>query len=328
MPERIPVVSIIIPTYNRANLLKGAIKSVLKQTFPNFEIIIVDDASSDQTREIIEHLNEPCIKYIQHNKNMGVCAARNTGLAQARGDYIAFLDSDDEWMPDKLQKQIDRFNTVDEQVGVIYTWLKIVDINAQFQKLRKPNLHGNIRQDLIYSNFVGTPSTAMIKRVYIEKTSKFDTRLRCCEDWDIWLQLANNCEFDFIPEPLVQYRDHSDKNRGSVNHSAVVEGYLIFLQKYHSNLFDDYRSIGSFTLPQKANYLFNIGRRLLCHGSAIDNEEAITLGKKYLRLSLKANPLNPKIYFHYFSSLSGKRLYPKIVRLEANGKKMLSSLLK
>ncbi|ASC69626.1 putative glycosyltransferase [Halomicronema hongdechloris C2206] len=328
MPDRDPIVSVIIPTYNRAVLLEKAIKSVLKQTFSNFELIIVDDASSDQTTATIDRLYESCIKYIKHNKNMGVCAARNTGLAQAKGEYVAFLDSDDEWMPDKLQRQIDRFNEANERIGVIYTWLKVVDINAQFQKLRKPSLHGNIEQDLLYSNFIGTPSTPMIKRNYIEKTLGFDTRLRCCEDWDIWLQLAHNCEFDLIPEPLVQYRDHSDKNRGSINHSAVVEGYLHFLQKHHSKLFSEYRSIGSFSLPQKANYLFNIGRRLLCHGSAINHEEAVTLGKKYLRLSLDADPFNPQIYFHYFSSLPGSKFYPRIVHLEASGKKLVSNLLK
>ena len=323
-----PTVSIIIPTYNREKLIGKAIKSVLEQTFSDFELIVVDDASTDQTQTAVEQFQDLRIRYLHHQKNAGVCAARNTGLAAAQGRYIAFLDSDDEWRSDKLEKQIARFETAPERVGVIYTWLQIIDEQGNSQKLRQPTARGDLQQDLIYDNIIGTPSTLMVKRDYIQKTEGFDTRLRCCEDWDMWLQLARYCEFDVIEEPLVQYRNHAEKGRGSTNHSAVVTGYMIFSQKHHTTLFQHYRQIGSFSQAQKADYLLNNGRRLLCHGNAIQNNGAITLGRKYLQTAWQANPFNFQIAFHYLSSQFGSDLYPKAVQLENKSRRTLSSIFK
>src|SRR5258705_10332336 len=100
-----PKVSVIIPTYNRAECLRSAITNVLNQTFQDFEIVVVDDSSQDHTREVVNSLDDKRIKYIRHERNKGVAAARNTGVSNAKGDYIAFLDDDDEWFPEKLKKQ-------------------------------------------------------------------------------------------------------------------------------------------------------------------------------------------------------------------------------
>lgn len=328
MPGMRPAVSIIIPTYNREKLVCKAIKSVLKQTFNDFELIVVDDASTDHTQTAVEQFQDSRIRYLPHQHNAGVCAARNTGLAAAQGHYIAFLDSDDEWLSDKLEKQVIRFERAPNQVGVIYTWLQIIDEQGNIQKLRQPTAQGSLQQDLIYDNFIGTPSTLMVKSEYIEKTSGFDIRLRCCEDWDMWLQLARYCEFDLIAEPLVQYRNHGEKGRGSTNSYAVVEGHLIFLKKHHINLIKEYRQIGSSSLAQKASRLFKIGRRLLCHGNEIQHHEAIALGQKYLWTAWRANPFNLQMAFHYLSSQLGSQLYPKAVQLENKSKQILSSILK
>lgn len=328
MIEAKPAVSVIIPTYNREKLVYKAINSVLQQTFSDFELIIVDDASIDQTKAIVNQFEDIRIRYFCHGKNEGVGAARNTGIAKAQGCYIAFLDSDDEWLPDKLEKQVLRFKDVPEQVGALYTWLQIIDEHEITEKLRRPSLRGKIEQDLLYSNFIGTPSTLMIKREFLKKTEKFDTRLRCCEDWDMWLQLARHCEFDLIAEPLVQYRNHSEENRGSTNHNAVVEGYIIFLRKHHVNLLNEYRQIGSFSPSQKSGYLFNIGRRLLCHAHKIQHDEAIVLAQQYLWTALQANPFSLQAAFHYFSSQLGGSLYSKAVQLENGSKHVLASILK
>lgn len=323
-----PTVSIIIPTFNREKLVCKAIKSVLNQTFSDFELIVVDDASTDQTKDVVGDFNDERIQYLRHAQNAGVCAARNTGLAVAQGRYVAFLDSDDEWLPEKLEQQIHQFEMAPQQVGVVYTWLQIIDEQEEVCKLRQPSLSGQLQQDLLYSNFIGTPSTLMVKNELIRQTDGFDTRLRCCEDWDMWLQLAKLCEFSLIQVPLVQYREHDEEGRGSTNSSAIVEGYLIFLKKHHRNLLATVKQVGSFTMTQKAGYLFNIGRRLLCHGSRIHHQEALELGQQYVWSSLVANPLSLQTVFHYFSSRLGSQLYPKAVQLENTGRRALAAMLR
>lgn len=103
--EKIPTVSVVIPTYNRAHLVGRAIQSVLNQTYQDFEIIVVDDGSTDNTEEVVKSFNDPRIRYIRHDQNRGGSAARNTGIKMARGEYIAFQDSDDEWLPEKLESR-------------------------------------------------------------------------------------------------------------------------------------------------------------------------------------------------------------------------------
>jgi glycosyltransferase involved in cell wall biosynthesis len=116
-----PKVSVIIPTYNRAGLLKRAIQSVLNQIYQDFEIIIVDDASTDNTENVIESFKEHRIRYIKHESNKGAAVARNTGIKFANENYIAFQDSDDEWLPEKLEKQMEIIEHASPRVGVVYT---------------------------------------------------------------------------------------------------------------------------------------------------------------------------------------------------------------
>ena len=144
MSKEKPTVSVIIPTYNRAKLLPRAIKSVLNQTFKDFEVIIVDDGSTDNTEEVINEFQKhnKRIKYIRHEKNKGAAAARNTGIKIAQGEYIAFQDSDDEWLPNKLEKQMEIFESAPAEIGVVYTdygeWVivekSIYPLSKEFRK--------------------------------------------------------------------------------------------------------------------------------------------------------------------------------------------------
>ena len=121
--ENNPTVSIIIPTYNRSRLIARAVKNVLNQTYQDFELIIVDDGSTDGTREVVAGFSDERIRYVQHDKNRGEAAARNTGIKVARGEYIASHDSDDEWLHEKLAKQIRAFENCSPEIGVVYTAL-------------------------------------------------------------------------------------------------------------------------------------------------------------------------------------------------------------
>jgi glycosyltransferase involved in cell wall biosynthesis len=118
---KMPMVSIVIPTHNRSESLRHSIASVLTQTLQDFEIIVVDDASSDHTAEVAYMFADQRIKYIRHDANLGVAAARNTGIVNSRARYIAFLDDDDEWLPEKLARQLKRLHSSPTNVGAIYT---------------------------------------------------------------------------------------------------------------------------------------------------------------------------------------------------------------
>jgi len=326
-----PSVSIILPTYNREHLIGFAIQSVLNQTYSDFELIIIDDYSEDKTDRIVETFNDVRIQYVKHDHNSGVSIARNTGIEQAKGKYIAFLDSDDEWLPEKLEKQLQVFSS-EPKVAVVYSWLQIQkDSQDQHNKAIRLSKHrGYIYGDLLYTNFVGTPSTIIVKRECFDSGIRFDPNLRCCEDWDVWLKLAKYYQFEVILEPLVKYREHPDINRGSTNSKAVTEGYLKFLEKHHGNIFENYQKTGDFPNSRKAGYLFNIGRRLLCHGHIIQNQEAVQVGQQYLWLAVKISFLNFYTFYffmHYSAALVGSSFYTYLHHSESKIRNLLSSII-
>lgn len=323
-----PVVSILIPTYNRAVLLTKAIQSVLSQTYSEFELIIVDDASIDTTAAIVENFHDPRIHYLRLNKNGGVSAARNAGLKICRGDYIAFLDSDDVWVPEKLEKQLQLFHNSSDQVGVIYSTINVINGDNIYQKKNQGFITGSIYENLLYQNFVGTPSSVIVKKSCFASGIFFDPLLRCCEDWDVWLQIARDWQFACITEPLIIYRDHEDNQRGSTNSHAIIEGHLRFLQRYHTPEFSTHiLKTGTFSAKQKADYLMNIARRLVFHSALINHSEAVELSKRYFYLAYKTYPVSQKLFFHYLKSLAGAKFYVQLQKIESDIRRWGGSVL-
>ena len=170
MTEKTPKVSVIIPTYNRAHLVGRAIRSVLNQTYQDFEIIVVDDGSTDNTEEVVKSFNDPRIRYIRHEENKGAAAARNTGIKAAKGKFIAFQDSDDEWLPKKLEKQMEAFDNASPKVGVVYTGFWSIEGNVKRYSLNKEIVHkeGDIHSQILQGNFIGTPA-AVVKKACFKK---------------------------------------------------------------------------------------------------------------------------------------------------------------
>ncbi|WP_324667972.1 glycosyltransferase family 2 protein [Geochorda subterranea] len=199
-----PLVSVIIPTYNNAHVLPRAIRSVLAQTYSNWELIVVDDGSSDNTAEVMGQFEDPRIRYIRHdNPGMGPGAARNTGLRLAQGDYVAFLDSDDEWLPEKLEAQLGVFKRASERVGVVYCGVLRVYDGTGFRRTHIPRVRGMALQDALALEVGCTPSTTMVRRAYLSQVGLFDESLMTGEDLDMWLRLARVCYFDFTEHVLV-----------------------------------------------------------------------------------------------------------------------------
>lgn len=223
-----PLVSVIIPTYNRAQMLSDAIKSVLSQTYQNFELLVIDDHSTDNTTTIVKEFHDNRIYYFQLSKNLGAPAARNHGLEKAKGDYITFLDSDDQWLPGKLEKQIGLLEKK-KNVGLVCTGVKVM--NNHFEWLNIPKYRGDMSNLLLVKNYVGTTSSVMIKKELIEFAGGFDLTFKSCQDWDLFIRLSQLCEFDYIREPLVLYFEHNEK-RISTNPVSVINGHFKIRAKH------------------------------------------------------------------------------------------------
>lgn len=199
-----PGISVIIPTYNRAELLLRAVDSVQKQTYDNWELVIVDDGSKDETKESIKKLNDSRITYIKNEKNMGAAASRNRGVSAAKFDYIAFLDSDDVWRENKLEKQMAYMNKF-PYFGMIYC--PFLNHYLDGHELVVPNhqtgeREGWIQSTLLINNVIGTP-TMLIKKDVFKENGGFDISLRALEDWDFALRVSWNTQIGFLPEILV-----------------------------------------------------------------------------------------------------------------------------
>jgi len=235
MYSSLPDVDVIIPTYNRAHLLPVAIRSVLKQTFTNFKLIVVDDASIDKTLQVVQRFNDKRIKYIRHNHTKGGSAARNTGIDASRSEYIAFLDSDDEWLPNKLQKQMDLFRKSHEQTGLIYTWLAHIYEDGQI-KHSKPTYRENAYKELLVKNFVGSTSSGVIKRNVLSFVNGFDESLPARQDMDFWVRIAEHFELNCVPEVLVNVYHGQSSERITCNKDRQLAARDLFYQKHKDRM--------------------------------------------------------------------------------------------
>lgn len=199
-----PVVTVVVPTYNRASLLVRAIGSVLAQTLRNWELIVVDDCSTDETEQVVRSFSDDRIKYIRHDRNRRVSAARNTGIRCARGEYVAFLDDDDEWLPEKLQKVLEVFRNSDPEVGLVYTGEMILDARGKIVEISKATKSGWIYETVLASCFIGSPSRVTVKKQVLDRVAGFDEKLVNLEDCGLWLRVAKVSKVACVPSCLVK----------------------------------------------------------------------------------------------------------------------------
>lgn len=208
------LVSVIIPTYNRLEYVQAAIDSVLQQTYPNYEIIVIDDGSTDGTRDVIPLKYAGRINYY-YQENHGRSAARNFGASLARGVYLAFLDSDDAWLPLKLQKQVAKFSTsTASEVAAVCSSVYFIDKfgNLIYKKPigRLPKLHNYQMQRFFNAPIIlAPPSNMLIRKECFDKVGGFDNELSYGEDWDLIIRLRQHWHFLYVDEPLMCYRSRS-----------------------------------------------------------------------------------------------------------------------
>lgn len=228
-----PLVSVIIPTKNRCSLLERAIKSVLVQNYDNIEIIIIDEASDDATSEIAYRYKQRFkkFKYMRNDKSYGGAKARNIGISFASGRYIAFLDDDDEWLPTKITKQVNKLEN-DYSVGLVFCWFLRRYNNGIIERVKQTNQVDFLR--LLWTN-IGSCSFCVVRSDLVKKIGGFDETLLSCQDWDLWLRLSNITKIYGIREYLVIYNDHS-MHRISTNEINRIRGYQAFYLKYSNSM--------------------------------------------------------------------------------------------
>lgn len=228
-----PVISVVIPTYNRKGIVLEAINSVLEQEPKNFEVIVVDDGSTDGSAEYLDSLNLPIKIIVQ--KNGGVAAARNRGIREASGQYVAFLDSDDLWLPHKLQLQLAFFEAHPEAM-IVCTDEQISDAGniqemtrfARNRPIPRPSLPAFVQHTSIHV------SAVMAKKTLFDEVGGFNESLRIHEDSELWNRIAEFHDFYYIEQPLVVYRWQADPNHlmSKEKRALFVEAGKIYLDLY------------------------------------------------------------------------------------------------
>lgn len=197
-------VSVVLPTYNRADVLERSVESVLGQTFQEYELLIVDDASTDETDAVVDGFDDDRIRYIKHDENRGAAAARNTGIREAGGEIIAFQDSDDVWHERKLEKQVATLEDRPEDVGVVYTGARreFDDSETYIPGDGVEPKEGDIEKSLLSFNFVTTQAAA-VRQECFETVGTLDEKLPALVDWELWIRISEFYEFAYVDEPLV-----------------------------------------------------------------------------------------------------------------------------
>ena len=231
------VVSIILPTYNRSSVIKRSINSVLGQSFHKLELIVVNDGSTDNTDDIIKKMSQfdDRIQYIKFNTNKGPQKARNTGIHAAKGDYIALLDSDDEWEPNFIEEALSIFQKGSSKLGVVYSHVGIFDEKGNITKFINSSVKGDIYQFLLKTCSLAPTSALLIKRVCFNKCGLFNPNLVSCQDDDICMKIAKHFEFDFINKPLVlMHLDASNRVSGDFN--RIAEGFNTLVGIYKNDI--------------------------------------------------------------------------------------------
>lgn len=258
-----PRVSVIIPTYNRADFLEAAAASVFKQTFTDFEVIIVDDGSRDNTGDVCERLCaiDSRVRYI-HQENTGLPGARNTGIRAARGEFIALLDSDDLWVPTKLEKQLAVVER-DPGIDIVYCDYACIDASGKtWPPVYTPEYGQTLYDSLLYYNVVrGSASAVLIRAECFNRVGLFDESLRSMEDWDMWLRLAQLFKFEKAPEVLVYLFQHSGQMQG--DSGVMAESQLALLRKLRMSIPKQY----AHHLPRVTWHYHLVAAELYCADS-------------------------------------------------------------
>jgi glycosyltransferase involved in cell wall biosynthesis len=301
-----PEISVIIPTYNSANLIRRAINSVLGQTFQSFEIIVVDDGSTDGTEKIVRELNEKDerIIYLKLNKNSGGAAKpKNRGIKISKGDFIATLDADDEWSPEKLEKQLSIFKeSTKKNLAFVGCFANHIYEEDGIKFLFKIPRHKNVLRYILARDYMGSGSSMLYKRKVFSEVGGFDENLRIGQDSEMRIRLAKLYDFDFVEEPLFTYYFHEKNITNSLSIEKRMKN-IEYVIKKHKSLYSKYPKAYS--------------DRLRFNGTSyiIAGEER--LGRESFLESIRVNFFNWRSYLYWMVSFLGSNIYKRLTLLKS-----------
>ena len=318
--KHMPKVSIIIPAYNAMTYLPETVESALRQTFTDFEILIINDGSSDYIVQWVAQVTDLRVKLISQ-ANQGLPGARNTGIAHAQGEYLAFLDADDLWEPTKLEKQV-RCLYDHPTVGLVHTPMLLVDEQGKSTgRVMDSNAEGDVLQQLLEKNVIACPSV-MVRRCCFETVGVFKGNLRSLEDWDMWIRIASRYPFAVIKEPLAYYRQLP--NSMSKNCQVMEKAFSIVIEEAFSCvpselMFLKHRSYGhaNLCLAWKALQSKDRDYKLAIHycQQSISHYPKLRYSFEYIRLSSAITLMQ----------WLGPNNYPKVLAMIHALRKRLSS---
>ena len=294
-------VSVVIPTYNRASVLGRALSSATGQTHSNLEIIVVDDASQDDVTSVIARCGDARVSSVRHPQRRGACAARNTGLEQAQGSFVAFLDSDDEWLPKKIETQLRAFDRSGSNVGVCCSdWLAESLTAGHFDRRpyrRFDPTSPTFREDMFAYSSVLT-SALGIRTELLRRVGGFDPRMPRLQDWELCLRLVDQCEFISVDMPLVIKHASTDQITDDLAALAtarrlILENHNVFILA-HPDL--------------AAEHYFELGSKLCQLGDSV-------AGRAHLRQAWQTRPWEGKYIAGLLGSYLGANAYGALIQL-------------
>ncbi len=276
MSKPSPAVSVIIPTHNRAEMLKRSAQSVLDQTFRDFELIIVSDGSLDHTDEVTASFADSRIRYLKHPAARGASAARNTGIQASTGKYLAFLDDDDIWLPQKLEVQVKALENAGDRVGLVYNWIEYFQDGKLISK-RHPTLRGDIFHEMLDRQAITNSSALLIKREVISVIKGWDEELPRGNDGDFIRRITQHFEVECVPQVLTKlFVGHPD--RISVNSDKNLRNAIHAFEKRLKTFHGDFErhpakkanvlaeiALYQYKVGEMKRFLTNFGKALRCN---------------------------------------------------------------
>ena len=285
------MISVIIPTYNRGQTISKSVQSVLNQSYIDLEVIIIDDGSTDNTEKIILELEDSRISYYKNTSNIGACGSRNKGIEIAKGEFIAFQDSDDEWLPEKLKEQINFLKKVDCDV-VFCSMERLLGKKKEIYPPYNPNNNSDLYKQLLYENCTSTQT--LLGKSYVFKKITFDEGMPRFQDWELMLRITADYSVKHLNKVLV--KSYIQKDSISLNSSSAISG-LEMIYRIHEEAIVRNKKI-------HAGFNIKIAEYMLANGENPD---------KYYK---KVYQLNSSIKFFLFYVLCNVSLHKLLFKIK------------